>query len=73
MAQKARFLIGSAGTVRAATGIGVMSDRKVIDRGLAPTSTQARAQALKVAASHALWQPTDSTRSFKRPESTEAP
>jgi hypothetical protein len=51
----------------------VISDRKIIDRGLAPTSTQARAQALKVAASHALWQPTDSTRFFKGPQSTEAP
>jgi hypothetical protein len=50
----------------------VSSDRKIIDRGLAPTSTQARAQALKVAASHALWQPTDSARSFKGPESIEA-
>jgi hypothetical protein len=51
----------------------VISDRKIIDRGLALTSTQARAQALKVAASYALWQPTDSTQSFKGPESTEAP
>jgi hypothetical protein len=49
------------------------SDRKIIERGLAPTSTQARAQALKVAASHALWQPTDSARFFKGPASTEAP
>ena len=47
--------------------------RNIIARGLAPTSTQARAQALKVAASYALWQPTDSTQSFKGPESTEAP
>ena len=52
----------------------VISDRKIIDRGLALTSTQARAQALKVAASYALLAaPTDSTRSFKDPESTEAP
>jgi hypothetical protein len=51
----------------------VVADRKIIDRGLAPTSTQARAQALKAAASYALWQPTDSMRSFKGPESTEAP
>jgi hypothetical protein len=29
----------------------VISDRKIIDRGLAPTSAQARAQAIKVAAS----------------------
>jgi hypothetical protein len=49
------------------------SHRKIIDRGLAPTRAQARAQALKVAASYALWQPTDSTRSFKGPESAEAP
>jgi hypothetical protein len=51
----------------------VISDRKIIDRGLARTSAQARAQALKVAASHALWQPTDSARFFKGPASTEAP
>jgi hypothetical protein len=51
----------------------VISDRKIIDRGLAPTSTQARAQALKVAASYALWQPTDPARFFTGPESTEAP
>jgi hypothetical protein len=51
----------------------VVSDGKIIDRGLARTSTQARAQALKVAASHALWQPTDFKRSFKGPESAEAP
>jgi hypothetical protein len=50
----------------------IISDEKIIGRGLAPTSTQARAQALKVILSHALWQPTDSTRSFKGPESTEA-
>ena len=30
----------------------VISDRKIIDRGLAPTSTQARAEAIKVAASY---------------------
>jgi hypothetical protein len=43
----------------------VSSDRKIIDRGLAPTSTQARAQTLQVAASVALWQPTDTARFFK--------
>jgi hypothetical protein len=30
----------------------VISDRKIIERGLAPTSTQARAEAIKVAASY---------------------
>jgi hypothetical protein len=30
----------------------VIADEKIIDRGLAPTSAQARAQAIKVAASH---------------------
>jgi hypothetical protein len=30
----------------------VISDRKIIDRGLAPASTQARAEAIKVAASY---------------------
>jgi hypothetical protein len=35
----------------------VPSDGKVIARGLAPTKAQARAQALKVAASHAVRQP----------------
>jgi hypothetical protein len=35
----------------------VFSDGEVIDRGLAPTSVQARAQALKVAASHAVREP----------------
>jgi hypothetical protein len=39
----------------------VISDRKIIDRGLAPTRVQARAQALKVAASHAVRQAEDST------------
>ena len=51
----------------------VISNGKIIERGLAPAGTQARAQALKVAASHALWQPTDSARFFKGPASTEAP
>jgi hypothetical protein len=35
----------------------VLSDGKVIARGLAPTKAQARAQALKVAAFHAVRQP----------------
>jgi hypothetical protein len=51
----------------------VISDRKIIDRGLAPTREQARAQAPTVAALHAVRQPRDSTRSFKGLESTEAP
>jgi hypothetical protein len=50
----------------------VVCDREVIERGLARTSAQARAQAFKVALSYTLWQPTDSPRSFKGPESTEA-
>jgi len=33
----------------------VISDRKIIDRGLAPTRAEARTQALKVAASYAVW------------------
>jgi hypothetical protein len=39
----------------------VMSDRKIIDRGLAPTRAQARASAIKVVASHGVRQPEDST------------
>jgi hypothetical protein len=39
----------------------VTSDRKIIDRGLAPTKAQARAQALKVARSDVVRQPEDST------------
>jgi hypothetical protein len=35
----------------------VISDQKIIERGLSPTKAQARAQALKVAASHAVRQP----------------
>jgi hypothetical protein len=35
----------------------VISDRKIVDRGLAPTTVQARAQALGVAASHAVREP----------------
>jgi hypothetical protein len=34
----------------------VISDRNIIARGLAPTRAQARAQAIKVAASHAVRQ-----------------
>jgi hypothetical protein len=43
----------------------VISDRKIIHRGLAPTRAQARTQALKVAASHAVRQPEDSTPPFE--------
>jgi hypothetical protein len=39
----------------------VMSDRKIIDRGLARTRAQARASAVKVVASHAGRHPEDST------------
>jgi hypothetical protein len=39
----------------------VISERKIIDRGLTPTRAQARAQAIKVVASHAVRQPVDST------------
>jgi hypothetical protein len=35
----------------------VISDRKIIRRGLAPTKAQAHVQARKVAASHAVRQP----------------
>jgi hypothetical protein len=51
----------------------VISDRKAIDRGLAPTRAQARAQALKVVASHAARQPEDSTPPFEGLEAIEAP
>jgi hypothetical protein len=51
----------------------VISDGKIIERGLAPTSAQARAQVLKVVASHAVRQPVNSARFFKGPESREAP
>jgi hypothetical protein len=51
----------------------VLSDGEVIARGLADTSSQARAQAFKVVASHAVREPGYSTRSFKGPASTEAP
>jgi hypothetical protein len=51
----------------------VVSDGEVIDRGLAPTSAQARAQAMKVGASHAVQEPRKSARWFKGPPTTEAP
>jgi hypothetical protein len=50
----------------------VISDRKIIGRGLAPTSTQARAQAVKVAASHAVRQPEDGTPPFEGLKAIEA-
>ena len=40
----------------------VISDQKIIERGLAPTRAQARAQALKLAASHAVREPTPTLR-----------
>jgi hypothetical protein len=51
----------------------VFSDGEVIARGLAATSSQARAQAFKVVASHAVREPGVSARSFKGPATTGAP
>jgi hypothetical protein len=51
----------------------VISDRKIIDRGLAPTRAQARTQALKVAASHAVQQPEDSTPPLEGLKAIQAP
>jgi hypothetical protein len=51
----------------------VISDGKMIERGLAPTRAQARAQAIKVAASHATRQPEDSTPPFEGLKALEAP
>jgi hypothetical protein len=51
----------------------VMSDRKIIDRGLAPTRAQARGLAIKVVASHAGGQPEDSTPSFEGLKAIEEP
>jgi hypothetical protein len=51
----------------------VISDRKIIERGLAPTRAHARAEALKVAASHAVRQPEDSTLPFEGLKAIEAP
>jgi hypothetical protein len=52
----------------------VISDQKIIERGLAPTKAQARAQALNVAASHAVRQPGGSPRQpFESPGPIEAP
>jgi hypothetical protein len=43
----------------------VISDGNIIARGLASTTAQARAQALKVAASHPVRQPEDCTPPFE--------
>jgi hypothetical protein len=51
----------------------VISDQKIIERGLAPTRAQARAQALKVAASHAVRQPGEPTPPFESRGPIEAP
>jgi hypothetical protein len=51
----------------------VLSDGKVIARGLAPTKAQARAQALKVAASHAVRQPGSPRHPSKVPGPIVAP
>jgi hypothetical protein len=45
---------------------GVISDQKIIERGLAPTKAQARGQALKVAASHAVRQPGESHATLRK-------
>jgi hypothetical protein len=49
----------------------VMSDRKIIDRGLAATRAQARALAIKFVASHAVQQPEDSMPPFEGLKSIE--
>jgi hypothetical protein len=51
----------------------VVSDRKIIDRGLAPTRAQARADAIKVVASHVVRQPEDSTPPFEGLKAIEKP
>jgi hypothetical protein len=51
----------------------VMSDRKIIDRGLAPTRAQARAYAIEVVASHAVPQREDSMPSFEGLKAIEEP
>ena len=51
----------------------IVSDGQIVEGGLARTSAQARAQAFKVVASHAVREPGDSARSFKGPATTEAP
>jgi hypothetical protein len=52
----------------------VISDRKIIARGLAPTRAQARVQALKVARDpDAVQQPEDSTPPFEGLKAIEEP
>jgi hypothetical protein len=51
----------------------VMFDRKIIDRGLAPTRAQARADAIKVVASYVVRQPEDSPPSFEGLKAIEKP
>jgi hypothetical protein len=52
----------------------VTSDRKIIDRGLAPTRTQARARAIKVAASLVeVQQAEDATLPFEGLKAIEEP
>jgi hypothetical protein len=51
----------------------VVSDGQIVERGLARTTAQARAQAFMVAASHSVREPGDPARSFKGPATTEAP
>jgi hypothetical protein len=51
----------------------VISDRKIIDRGLAPTRAQARALAIKVMAFYAVRQPEDSTPPFEGLKAIEEP
>jgi hypothetical protein len=51
----------------------LMSDRKIIDRGLAPTRAQARALAIKVVASHVVRQPEDSMPPFEGLKAIEKP
>jgi hypothetical protein len=49
------------------------SKRKIIDRGLAPTRAQARADAIKVVASHVGRQPENSTLRFEGLKAIEEP
>jgi hypothetical protein len=51
----------------------VISDRKIIDRGLAPTRAEARALAIKVVASHVVRQPEDSMPPFEGLKAIEKP
>jgi hypothetical protein len=52
----------------------VVSHRKIIERGLAPTRARARAEAMKVVVSSAVRQPEDSTLpTFEGLKAIEAP